>query len=79
MGDPVVGRGVKKTKKLDGQRQEGDVPAHARTAQLLTMASLGKDWTRISVESFLIGYHAVPGQRYSQPTLTSMDKGCMRV
>ena len=28
---------------------------------------------------FLIDYHALPGQRHSQPTPTSMGHGCMRV
>ena len=28
---------------------------------------------------FLIGFHSMPRQRHSQPTLTSLGQGCMRV
>ena len=31
------------------------------------------------VSSFLIGSHTMPGQRHSQPTLTSLGQGCMLV
>ena len=38
-------------KMLDGQLQKVDIPAHAK---LLTRASCGKDWKRISAESSLM-------------------------